>query len=67
VLLEQGKAVKEGALYVIDLEKLGYEKLLGSGVVAPKLKILVGCCSAQAAEKVKAAGGEVVLSSAEAA
>ncbi len=60
VLVEQGKAVKEGTLYIIDLSQLGYEKLLGAGTVAPKLKLLVSECSAQAADKVKAAGGEVV-------
>lgn len=61
-LVEMGKAVKEGSLYVIDLEKLGYEKLLGAGIAALKLKLLVSQCSVQAAEKVKAAGGEVICS-----
>ncbi|MEK6900635.1 MAG: uL15m family ribosomal protein [Nanoarchaeota archaeon] len=61
-LVEQGKAVKEGTLFVIDLGKLGYNKLLGTGSTPLKLKILVHSCSPSAVEKIKAAGGDVVSS-----
>jgi len=62
-LLKEGKAVKEGTVTVIDLGALGFEKLLGSGTVELKLKLSVNQSSASAAEKVKAAGGEVLSSS----
>lgn len=62
-LLKEGKAVKEGTVTVIDLGALGFEKLLGSGNLSMKLKLSVDQCSASAAEKVKAAGGEVLSSS----
>ncbi len=58
--VESGAAVKEGAVYVIDLSKLGYDKLLGTGITDLKLKIIADKVSAGAEEKVKAAGGEVV-------
>jgi len=61
-LLKQGKAVKEGNVIAIDLGELGYNKLLGTGIVEMKLKLSVNRCSASAAEKVKAAGGEVLSS-----
>jgi len=61
-LLTQGKAVKEGNVIAIDLGELGYGKLLGTGIVEMKLKLSVDRCSASAAEKVKAAGGEVLSS-----
>lgn len=60
-LLAAKNATKEGAVVVIDLEKIGYTKLLGSGSVETKLKITVPYASASAIEKVKEAGGEVVV------
>ena len=51
---------KEGII-VIDLKKLGYNKLLGSGKVTKKLKITAPSASAMAVEKVSKAGGTVVL------
>lgn len=59
-LVKEGKAHKEGTVYAIDLAKLGYTKLLGTGTTSAKLKLTVKSCSAGAAEKVAAAGGEVV-------
>ena len=61
-LLQQGKAVKEGNAYSIDLSVLGYTKLLGTGKTSLKLKIKVKTCSPGAVEKIKAAGGDVVSS-----
>lgn len=61
-LIEEGKAKKEGDMVILDLSQLGYVKLLGTGTCAAKLKIKVALCSAGAAEKVKAAGGEVTVS-----
>jgi len=52
------KFLKDG---IVDLKKLGYNKLLGRGNVKTKLKIKVESASAKAIEKIKKAGGEVVL------
>ena len=56
----EGKAAKEGKGYSVNLTALGYTKLLGAGDVAVALKVTVERCSAQAAEKIKASGGDVV-------
>src|SRR3989338_703035 len=61
-LVEQGKAVKQGSVFTINLEQLGYGKLLGTGKTSVKLKLVVAQWSAQAEEKIKAAGGSVVSS-----
>src|SRR3989338_6166821 len=58
-LVEQGKAHKVTNGFSIDLAGLGFNKLLGTGITSLKLKLTVKLCSAHAAEKVKAAGGEV--------
>ncbi|BDB97636.1 uL15 family ribosomal protein [Saccharolobus caldissimus] len=55
---EQGKKV-------IDLNELGYEKLLGGGSISIPLIIKVKKASPKAIEKVKQIGGEVILSSTE--
>ena len=44
----------------IDLEKFGYNKLLGDGRVSAKLKIKVPYASKAAIDKIKQAGGEVI-------
>lgn len=54
------KVVNEAGVFVVDLSKLGFTKLLGAGRVSRKLKINVPFASKTAVEKVKAAGGEVV-------
>ena len=45
----------------INLKDFGYKKLLGSGELLMPLKITVELASARAIEKVKNAGGSVVL------
>jgi large subunit ribosomal protein L15 len=50
--------VKAG-IYNIDLTKMGYNKLLSNGKVTNKMSITVPYASANAIEKVKAAGGNV--------
>ena len=60
-----GQAKKEGQVYVLNLSALGYDKLLGTGNTDLKLKITVAKCSVSAAEKIKAAGGEVLGASIE--
>lgn len=55
-------AVLENGVYVVSLTDLGIDKLLSSGRVTRKFRITVVSASGAAIEKVKAAGGEVVLS-----
>ena len=50
---------KEGDHYIVNLKELGYEKLLGTGDVKHKLKIICGLCSEGAKEKIEKAGGEI--------
>jgi len=46
---------------VVDLAALGYTKLLGTGRITKPLVIKVASCSKSAAEKVKSAGGQVLV------
>ena len=50
---------KENNFYVIDLEQLGYNKLLGDGRASMKFRIKTPYASKAAVEKIKEAGGEV--------
>ena len=52
---------KEKDVYVVDLAKLGFQKLLGDGRVTKKIKIQANSASSKAVDKIKKAGGEVVL------
>jgi len=45
----------------IDLEKEGFDKLLGSGAINTKLKIKVNSASEKAIDKIKEKGGEITL------
>ncbi|MGB9960515.1 MAG: uL15 family ribosomal protein [Candidatus Bathyarchaeales archaeon] len=55
---------KEGKIFV-NLESLGYTKLLGTGKVTKPLVVKVPLCSKSAAEKIKEAGGQVLAESEE--
>lgn len=59
-LLADGMAKKKGEKIEVDLTKLGYEKLLGSGKISRPLEIKVLKCSDIAVKKVKEAGGSVL-------
>jgi large subunit ribosomal protein L15 len=54
-------ANKENEFFSIELEKLGFNKLLSKGTVANKYKIKVPYASRKAIEKIKSNGGEVIL------
>ena len=45
----------------INLTELGYGKLLGSGKISRKVKIIVNSCSSKAKAKIEKAGGQVIL------
>jgi large subunit ribosomal protein L15 len=51
---------KEGDKALIDLEAMGYTKLLGAGRITKPLTIKVPSCSKYAAEKIKKAGGQIL-------
>lgn len=51
---------KEGKM-VIDLESLGYTKLLGTGRIARSLVVKVASCTKSAAEKIKESGGQILI------
>ena len=59
VLVKKGMANLKNKKYFIDLNELGYGKLLGSGNVTKPLFIKVDRCSMKASVKVKEAGGKV--------
>ena len=58
--VNQGNASKKGKVVSIDLKKMGYDKLLGTGVPSQAYKITISAASAKAVEKVEAAGGVVI-------
>ena len=58
--LSSNLITKENSIYIIELEKLGFNKLLGEGKVSNKYKITTLFASKFAVEKVKEAGGEVI-------
>ena len=58
--VEQKLVSKDNDIYIVDLEKLGYNKLLGGGKLNVKLKISAPYFSAQAVTKVKEKGGIIV-------
>lgn len=59
-LISQGK-LKKGSKISLDLNKLGYKKLLGSGKIKSPVNITVDFASKKAIDKVKEAGGEIIL------
>lgn len=60
-LLINGELRAEAGLVEVDLQKLGFSKLLGEGELTRPLKIVTPNATKRAVEKVKTAGGEVVL------
>src|SRR5215467_766337 len=50
-------------MYVLDLNSLGYDKLLGGGQINGKFEVHINNISENAREKVEKSGGEVVESS----
>ena len=52
---------KENDFYSINLEKIGFNKLLSNGKVTNKYKIKVPYASKKAVEKIKKGSGEVIL------
>jgi len=59
--LKEKKINQEAQTIVINLEKLGYNKLLGTGKLTKKIKITAPKAAEGVAEKIKTAGGELVM------
>ncbi len=55
-VMQLGK--KENDSYIVNVKELGYTKVLGSGRVTRKYKIIAGQFSKKAKEKIEHAGGE---------
>jgi large subunit ribosomal protein L15 len=53
---------KDGKI-LLDLDKLGYTKLLGTGSVAEPILIKISAHSASAAKKIEEAGGQILTES----
>jgi large subunit ribosomal protein L15 len=51
---------KEGDKNILDLNSMGYDKLLGGGQVTNAYTVKINQSTASAQEKVKQAGGEVL-------
>lgn len=62
--MKAGKVKDENGMIHIDLTSLGFTKLLSTGNATKKLKIIVDYASAKAVEKIKAAGGDIVVANA---
>jgi large subunit ribosomal protein L15 len=60
-IVEKLPLEKENEKSIVNLERLGYTKLLGSGKIAKPLIIKVASFSKSAAEKVKKAGGQILM------
>ncbi len=58
-LLEK-KVTKEGEYYIVDAEQLGYNKILGGGVMNVKIKLKTPYITAKAKEKIESSGGNVL-------
>lgn len=63
VYLNEKLVSKEGDSFVIDLQKLGYQKLLGKGVVKFKMNVSAPSFSESAKAKIEKAGGVVNVTS----
>jgi large subunit ribosomal protein L15 len=55
-----GELPAEKDKYFLNLENLGYTKLLGTGRITKPLTVKVASCSESASRKIKEAGGEVL-------
>ena len=58
--ITEGIATKKGKVVSVDLTKMGYDKLLGTGSTTQSYKLTISAASAKAVEKVEAAGGEIL-------
>jgi len=55
------KASKKKRKVTIDLEKMGYHKLLGTGKISIPVSVKIPAWSETAQKKIEAAGGEILM------
>lgn len=60
-LIKEGKIKKVKNNYKLNLNELGYEKLLGSGIITKPVNITIKEATEKAISKVKDAGGKVSI------
>jgi len=58
-LVEQKLIENQAGVYVVDLKKMGYDKLLSNGNAKNKFKIIGNLFSEKAKQKIEAAGGQI--------
>jgi large subunit ribosomal protein L15 len=58
--VDQGKARKEGDVFVINLKDVGFHKLLGSGFTQKRFRITVDYASKKAIQKIQELKGELL-------
>jgi large subunit ribosomal protein L15 len=59
-LVELGIASKDGSAYKLDLNQLGYTKLLGRGSLTKAVKVKVLAATQKAVAKIEGAGGQII-------
>ena len=59
-LVASKKITEDKGVFVVDLKKMGYDKILGRGHVKHKFKFVSGSVSEKAKEKVLKAGGTLL-------
>lgn len=59
--LAQKEATQQGVTFDINLEKLGYTKLLSTGKPTKKFKLTIKTATQNATQKINSAGGEIIL------
>ena len=59
-LESSSKVESSGDMPVFNLTELGYDKLLGSGLIDVPVRIIVEKASASARKKIEGAGGEII-------
>ncbi len=60
-IAEKISAKKQRGKFSIDLTSFGYTKLLGTGKITKPLIVKVTSCSKSAVEKIKEAGGKILI------
>ncbi|MCS7112277.1 MAG: 50S ribosomal protein L15 [Ignisphaera sp.] len=60
-MVKMGTAVMEGNKIVVDLSRMGINKLIGYGKITRPVKVIVCSASKKAVEKIGEIGGEVII------
>jgi large subunit ribosomal protein L15 len=60
-LVNEKKAEMDGKKVVLNLNQIGFQRLLGGGSISRPIRVTVDHCSKSALEKIKESGGEAIL------